>query len=334
MKRTLIHEVGTPIQSVPLDWTVRGLLVAFAFSALGTPPAYAQAGATHSVAEPLAVVRVSNANLRARPSIDGAIVGRLSRGDTVRIAVERPEGWSRVQARGRDAWIKTSLLNRLQWAAQPSQAPTSPAATDARPLHAASVREGEDHLNAPPPHIASTTPDDGVDPRLAGRRRRTAGASSTIPASSDRSRIGLMAGVATGAWSITHFTGPALRVYSRTPLTQSPFAMRADVEVSRVSAGNLPNDSHWRLSDARAVVGAEFGVPVMDHVEISVVGSLGVARQALSVRMYGADVSGPPHWRVAHDVGVGAKISRMLIVELHFFSSDGAPVRLLAGVRL
>ncbi len=333
MQQTTNSTRRVPSRPDPLRRVARRLLVASAISVSGTHVAGAQTAQTPSDAQPLAVVRVTSANLRARPSLEGTVLGRLVRGDTVRIVLERPDGWSRIQVRRTDAWIRTSFLSRPLSTIRPSPAAESLATPSPVAPPAASTPSAQDTASASPPSVAAIDSRNEEDPRLAGRRRRPAGSTSTIPASRDRSRVGVMAGVATGAWSAMDLTGPALRAYSRIPLTQSPFAMRADLEITRVSARDMEN-GYWRLTDVRALLGAELGLPVTDMLEVSVVGSLGVARQRHSFGFDGTDYDSPSRWRLGHDVGVGAKVSRMLIVELHFFSTDGAPMRLLAGIRL
>lgn len=303
---------------------IRGAIVCAALSVIGsTAPLQAQ--------ESLAIVRVTSANLRADPSLQGAIVGRVVRGDTVRLIVEREDGWARVRARRSDAWIRRAFLVR-QPQSEPSAlpAPTSPSPGDAP---AAQIEEPTAAVTElAPPTVAA----DDVDPRLAGRKRAAANGTSTIPASQDPSRLGVMAGFVTGHYSLNTFNGPAVRAFARLPIDGAPIAMRMDVEASRMIARKV-EPALYRITDIRALLGAEYGVPLTDILEVSVVGSLGVTRQALDV---GFDLDGVAHeynetqWALAHDVGIGAKIARNFILEFHFFSSDGAPLRWLAGVRL
>lgn len=277
--------------------------------------------------ESLAVVQVSSANLRANPSLQGAVVGRVVRGDTVRLIAEREDGWARVRVRRSEVWIRAAFLAR-----QPQSGPSAPPAL-AAPLPddgSAAAREESTAVvvaSAPPTDIA-----DGADPRLAGRNRAAAMSRSTIPASQDPSRLGVMAGVATGHYSQDAFNGPVVRAFIRLPLDGAPLAMRMDVEASRMSARKI-EPAFYRITDIRVLLGAEYGLPLTGMLEVSVVGSLGVARQALHFGFLDQEYHNSS-WDLAHDVGIGAKILRNFILEFHFFSSDGAPLRWLAGVRL
>lgn len=278
----------------------------------------------------MSVVRVASLNLRANPSVQAPVVGRRVRGDTISVIVERDDGWARIRSRGLEAWVRTASLQRVQATPQPvadrarwtaaSVPPTAPPVS--RP----------DTASAPSTIASPVISDDAVDPRLAGRARAQSRRTSTIPASRDASRFGIMAGVVTGPYTSLSFNGPAARLYARVPMSEAPFALRADVEASRMSARQL-EVGYYRITDLRALMGAEFGVPVNTVVEISVVGSLGVARQSLAAGVEEYPIERTT-WSLAHDVGIGAKLHRMFVLEFHFFSSDGAPLRLLAGVRL
>ncbi len=289
-----------------------------------------------------AVVRVTSANLRSTPSLQGAIVGKVVRGDTVQLLVERDDGWSRVRARRSYAWMRTASLTR-----QPQSLPV--------PLATSSKLPPRDPVPTPAETTAvvsvatspATTAGD-VDPRLAGRRQAAGRKSSSIPASRDPSRFGVMAGIAAGPFISYYLNGPVIRGFARLPVSGAPFALRADVEVSRMTARHLDLGlvNSYSITDARALLGAEYDVPATSAVEVSVVGSAGLSRQAERVGIDEAflaemaalgrpmDLSDTIRWSLAHDIGIGAKIGRLLVVEFHFFSIDGAPFRLLAGVRL
>jgi hypothetical protein len=308
------------------SYSVRGIggaIVGAALSLIGsTAPIQAQ--------ESSAVVSVSSANLRANPSLQGAIVGRVVRGDTVLHLASRDDGWSLVRTGRKEAWVRSAFLIRLS-------APEAPETT----AEGAAPREVE--AVAPSSNAAAeSVPDkpsadaEGVDPRLAGRGRARASGTSTIPASRDPSRLGAMGGMASGYYFQTFdYLGPAVRAYARVPMRDAPLAMRADLEFSRVSARNLgPGDEH-SLTDVRAILGAEFGVPVSDALEVFVVGGLGLSRITDRLRLVDMQFEAQQtDWSLAHDIGLGVKVGRLLILESHFFAGGGAPARLLAGVRL
>lgn len=308
------------------SYSVRGIggaIVGAALSLIGsTAPIQAQ--------ESSAVVSVSSANLRANPSLQGAIVGRVVRGDTVLHLASRDDGWSLVRTGRKEGWVRSSFLVRT----------TTPEAP-AKMTEESSSRVVD--AVAPSPDVAlessaeaSITNGDDVDPRLAGRGRARANGKSTIPASRDPSRLGAMGGMASGYYFQTFdYLGPAVRAYARVPMRDAPLAMRADLEFSRVSARNLgPGDEH-SLTDVRAILGAEFGVPVSDALEVFVVGGLGLSRITDRLRLVDMQFEAQQtDWSLAHDIGLGVKVGRLLILESHFFAGGGAPARLLAGVRL
>jgi hypothetical protein len=271
-----------------------------------------QAQRTGAITGAISVVRVPSVNLRANPSVQASIVGRRVRGDTMSVIVERDDGWARIRSRGLEAWVRTASLQPVPATAPPASRP--------------------DTASAPSTIASPGISDNTVDPRLAGRARAQSRRASTIPASRDASRFGIMAGVVTGPYTSLSLNGPAARLYARVPMSEAPVALRADLEASRMSARQL-EVGYYRITDVRALMGAEFGVPVNSVVEVSVVGSLGIARQSLAAGVEEFPIERTT-WLLAHDVGIGAKLHRMFVLEFHFFSSDGAPLRLLAGVRL
>lgn len=317
----------------------RALIVAFlAFAIMGAPRrGVAQAPKRTDVR---AVVNVASANLRSQPSTAGTIVGRAVRGDSVRVLEARTDGWTRVRRGVRDVWLRESFLRRIE---APTAAPEREAPATALPAAAPTPM-------APDPGVATgeSTPqvmpadaEREIDPRIAGRGNAARTGRSTVPASRDDSRLGAMIGVATGPYQAFTLNGPAARVYLRQRVSGSPIAGRLDAEVSRMTAqyGLNGASASYRVVDARLTGGMEYGVPVHRLLEFAIVGSVGVARQSIEV---GLDLDGTDsdgtythgEWRLAHDVGVGAKLGRRLHAAFHFFSSDGAPYRLYVGVRL
>lgn len=305
---------------------IRGAIVCAALSVVAsTAPLWAQ--------ETLAVVQVGNANLRANPSLQGAVVGRVVRGDTVRHVTSRDDGWSLVRTGRKEAWVRSAFLIRLSAPEAPERTAERAAPREVEAVAPSSNAAAE---SVPQKPSADT---DGVDPRLAGRARARASGTSTIPASRDPSRLGIMGGVASGAFQTFDYVGPVVRAYLRMPMHDAPLAVRADLEVSRISLGDVTPGDEVSATDVRATLGADFGVPVSDALEVFVVGGLGVSRNTSRVRLdlgtgYGVVGGTDTNWSLAHDIGLGVKIGRLLVVESHFFSSDAAPLRLLVGIRL
>lgn len=143
-----------------------------------------------------------------------------------------------------------------------------------------------------------------------------------------------MGGLAVGPFGNVSFSGPAVRAYLRGPLAGSPLAVRLDVEVSQTNAdysvSGFPLTQ--KSTDVRGLLGAEFGLPVAVG-EVFVVGSAGLSRRTDETTQGPIRFTSGGDLRFAHDVGLGFKFGKLFLGEFHFFSSDGAPYRLLAGVR-
>lgn len=283
-------------------------------------------------AQHAAIVRVTSSNLRARPSTEARIVGRVARGDTVQQLVGREDGWSRVRVGVQEGWMRTSFLVRIE------PLPPPPPRADASSPRGAEVPEAVERTSIDTAMSAPSTETSDVDPRLAGRSRARANGKSTIPGSRDPSRLGIMGGVASGSFDSNALMGPALRAYARIPMYDAPLAMRADLEVSRVSARDMSPGDEFTITDLRAMLGADFGVPVSRSVEVFVTGGLGLSRNTQRLRLdLGSIVDAldiqDASWSLAHDIGFGVKLGRILLIESHFLASDGAPYRVLAGIR-
>lgn len=72
-------------------------------------PAMAGQGPVTGLPLPREATVSSEASLRERPSIDGAILTSLAAGSSVLI-LEEHENWRRVRIDGRDGWIHRALL--------------------------------------------------------------------------------------------------------------------------------------------------------------------------------------------------------------------------------
>ncbi|MEB4868852.1 MULTISPECIES: SH3 domain-containing protein [Priestia] len=60
-----------------------------------------------------AKVTATSLNVRATPSTSGAIVGKITKGNTVNI-VDESKGWAKITYNGKDAWISSQYINKTQ----------------------------------------------------------------------------------------------------------------------------------------------------------------------------------------------------------------------------
>ncbi|MCM3794808.1 SH3 domain-containing protein [Priestia megaterium] len=60
-----------------------------------------------------AKVTATSLNVRATPSTSGAIVGKITKGNTVDI-VDESKGWAKITYNGKEAWISSQYINKTQ----------------------------------------------------------------------------------------------------------------------------------------------------------------------------------------------------------------------------
>ncbi|WP_394556369.1 SH3 domain-containing protein [Priestia aryabhattai] len=60
-----------------------------------------------------AKVTATSLNVRATPSTSGAIVGKVTKGNTVNI-VDESKGWAKITYNGKEAWISSQYINKTQ----------------------------------------------------------------------------------------------------------------------------------------------------------------------------------------------------------------------------
>ncbi|MEH7294417.1 SH3 domain-containing protein, partial [Priestia megaterium] len=60
-----------------------------------------------------AKVTATSLNVRATPSTSGAIVGKITKGNTVDI-VDESKGWAKITYSGKEAWISSQYINKTQ----------------------------------------------------------------------------------------------------------------------------------------------------------------------------------------------------------------------------
>ncbi|MEW4263910.1 N-acetylmuramoyl-L-alanine amidase [Priestia megaterium] len=60
-----------------------------------------------------AKVTATSLNVRATPSTSGAVVGKITKGNTVNI-VDESKGWAKITYNGKEAWISSQYINKTQ----------------------------------------------------------------------------------------------------------------------------------------------------------------------------------------------------------------------------
>ncbi|MED4136758.1 SH3 domain-containing protein [Priestia megaterium] len=60
-----------------------------------------------------AKITATSLNVRAMPSTSGAIVGKITKGNTVNI-VDESKGWAKITYNGKEAWISSQYINKTQ----------------------------------------------------------------------------------------------------------------------------------------------------------------------------------------------------------------------------
>ncbi|MGV4968036.1 SH3 domain-containing protein, partial [Priestia aryabhattai] len=60
-----------------------------------------------------AKVTATSLNVRATPSTSGAVVGKITKGNTVDI-VDESKGWAKITYSGKEAWISSQYINKTQ----------------------------------------------------------------------------------------------------------------------------------------------------------------------------------------------------------------------------
>ncbi|MEH7145840.1 N-acetylmuramoyl-L-alanine amidase [Priestia megaterium] len=74
-----------------------------------------------------AKVTATSLNVRATPSTSGAVVGKITKGNTVNI-VDESKGWAKITYNGKEAWISSQYINKTQTTSTPTANSTSKSA--------------------------------------------------------------------------------------------------------------------------------------------------------------------------------------------------------------
>lgn len=280
-----------------------------------------------------AVVRVPHANLRESPSTSSRVLLVVTPMDTLQV-VERRASWWRTRVRSHDGWIHSTLLVLLEDTSR-EPAPIVPqgqrAGRDESP--------NRDSASAKPPAVEAVE-GERVDARLAGRPASNhLGAGLRGLTSQDKSRIGVLGGLAFGAYTAGSLHGAVLRSYLRMPISGTAFAGRLDGEIGRSSRsdGEPSNGLKQTLLDMRMLGVLEYGIPVNSMIEVYAIAGLGLSRTHYKLQVThpqaGTHGIAESEWGLAREIGAGIKVGQHLVFAMHLWTSNGLPNRLLGGVR-
>ena len=80
------------------------------FLAAGTPGGASSDGAAQPASNPTTLMTISGVNLRSGPSTNDRILGSLGAGTNVNVLQHNPNGWTRINNGGTNAYIRSDLL--------------------------------------------------------------------------------------------------------------------------------------------------------------------------------------------------------------------------------
>lgn len=268
-----------------------------------------------------AVLRVTRANVRSLPSTSSSVLVVATQDDTL-LVLEQQSTWRRVSLKSVEGWIHGSLVREI---ASPTRATLAAPETVSDSLEQGE-RQSDSVQNEPAPSVPSASPgQDQPDPRLAGRNARDG-----KPGQAQQTRsspFGLLAGVAWRSYPEGgSLRGAVVRAFVRTQIVNTPIAVRADVEVERLTPIYENVDlSDYSYTDGKILVGLEIGVRPFS--ELKLVGSASVG----GWRLFTGSLPEAKRWAFERDAGVGVVIRDHILISAHFWSMDRGPYRLLAG---